>query len=54
MPLKHCLRAYQQSEPTKRIDRKSAQQCREERSVAGGEPWTGVAQLAFKDGDLAP
>ncbi|WP_197289292.1 hypothetical protein [Saccharothrix sp. NRRL B-16348] len=45
---------HQQLEPTKRIDRKSVQQCREERPVVGGEPWTGVTELAFQDGELVP
>jgi hypothetical protein len=37
MPAQDCSRAYQQSDLVKRLDRESVQQCREERSVAGGE-----------------
>lgn len=54
MPPQPSLRTDQQSEPTKRVDGKSLQQCREERPVAGKEPRTVPAQLAFQDGDLAP
>jgi hypothetical protein len=54
VPPQHSLRTDQQSEPTKRVDGKSVQQCREERPVAGKEPRTVPAQFAFQDGDLVP
>jgi hypothetical protein len=52
VPTQHRVRAYQQSEPTKRLRWESVQQGREEGPVARGEPRSGLAQLAFQDRDL--
>jgi hypothetical protein len=47
-----ALWTHRQSGPTKRVERKSVQQCRKERPVAGGELRTDVSRLAFQDRDL--
>jgi hypothetical protein len=52
VPAQDRLRAYQQSESTKRVDREAVQQRCENRPIAGREARSGLAQLAFRDRDL--
>ncbi|WP_200215896.1 hypothetical protein [Micromonospora coerulea] len=52
VPAQHRVRAHQQLEPMEHAQRKPVQQDGEERSVAGGEPRPGLAQLSLEDRDL--